>query len=227
MNEQQYAAFGQGAFGTVSGSKLARIRQYAGPTILDVGCGPGLYLAALTQLGYHVAGVDGNSVFIQEARQITDQVYQADLDVQGLTQFGAESFETILLLDILEHVEDDEKLLREAARVARRNVLISVPTKAPEGLHDTQLMLGSYSDPTHRRYYSFEDLQTLLQKAGFTDFRVVSALGFTPVLFAIFPWYLRYPLKALNYFLRRVTDPKQLTSVWFAVGWKSNLPSGQ
>ncbi len=221
MDEQQYASFGRIAFGSISGSKFARIQQYAGNSILDVGCGPGLYLERLASLGYKVAGVDGNSIFVQEALKFTDQVYQVDLDNQGLSQFPDTSFDTVLMLDILEHVADDKKLLSDAARVANQNVLLSVPAQVPEGMKDSQLVFASYVDPTHRRYYSFESLQDVLWKAGFKDFQIFSSLGFTPVMSDIFPWYLKSPLKLLNRFLRRVTNPKILTSVWFAVASKT------
>ncbi len=223
MDELRYASFGRAAFGSISGSKFARIQQYAGHSILDVGCGPGLYLERLASLGHKVAGVDGNSIFVQEALKFTDQVYRVDLDKQGLSQFPDSSFETVLMLDVLEHVLDDKKLLSDAARVANRNVVLSVPAEVLEGMKATQLVFASYVDPTHRRYYSFESLQNVLKEVGFKDFYIETVLGFEPVLSDIFPWYLKFPLRVLNRFLKRISEPNLLTSVWFVVGWKSNF----
>lgn len=221
MDENQYASFGRTAFSTVSGSKLARIRQHAGHSILDVGCGPGLYLERLANLGYQVTGVDGNSIFVQKALRFTDRVFQIDLDREGLARFPDSAFETVLLLDVLEHVADDKRLLREAARIANRNVLLSVPAQVPEGMKNTQLVFASYVDPTHRRYYTYETLQETLAEIGFASVSIEGALGFTPILYDLFPNHLKYPLKMLNRFVKRFSDPKLLTSVWFAVGSKS------
>jgi len=222
MDERQYASFGQTAFGSVSGSKLARIKQYAGKSILDVGCGPGLYLERLCSLGYQVAGVDGNSIFIQKALKYTEQVYKVDLNNDSLSQFPDGSFDTVLMLDILEHVVDDKSLLKDALRVSRQNILISVPAEVPEGMKDSQLIFASYVDPTHVRYYSFESLQGLLRSTGLREYQIFNSLGFTPVISDIFPWYLKHPLRLVNRFLKRITDPKVLTSVWFAVASKTS-----
>lgn len=220
MNEHQYAAFGQSAFGTVSGSRISRIQQYAGNSILDVGCGPGLYLERLKGLGYEVAGADGNSIFLEQASKHSERVYPIDLDTDALSRFPDVSFDTILLFDVLEHVRSDQTVLQDAARIARKNVLVSVPAQLPDGMKNSQLVPASYVDPTHRRYYTFESLEQLLQQSGFRSYQIEPILRFTPVLYGIFPWYYKHPLRVLERFLERFSDPKLLTSVWFATGWK-------
>lgn len=122
MDEQDYALFGRSAFGSVSNAKFSRILQFSGPSILDVGCGPGLYIEKLISHGYQVTGVEGNSFFVQEALKFTDQVFQIDLDRNGLSQFSDASFDTVIMLDIIEHLVDDYNLLSEAARVAKKRL---------------------------------------------------------------------------------------------------------
>jgi SAM-dependent methyltransferase len=221
MDENQYAEFGASHFGSVSRSKLARIHQDAGVSILDVGCGPGLYLRELSQLGREVAGVETNSVLVEQARSVGSQVYQVNLDTDGLTQFDDDSFETVLMLDILEHVESDVRLLKEARRVCRRNVILTVPTRMPKSLEGSQLVFGAYVDPTHRRYYSHRDLLSVLDEAGLKDPYIASGLDFDPVLYNIFPWYFRYPLRFVNRGLKKLSNPQLFTTVWYAVGWKT------
>src|SRR5262249_42725778 len=41
--------------------------------------------------------------------------------------FADRTFDSVILFDVIEHVPEMQKLLREAFRVARRNVLITVP----------------------------------------------------------------------------------------------------
>lgn len=57
------------------------------------------------------------------------------LDVQGDVRylpFRDESFDFVILLDVLEHVPNVEDALREALRVARRGVVISYPDEDVE-----------------------------------------------------------------------------------------------
>jgi ubiquinone/menaquinone biosynthesis C-methylase UbiE len=42
-------------------------------------------------------------------------------------RFGPNSFDTVLMIEVLEHLPEPIIALREAFRVAKKNVLISVP----------------------------------------------------------------------------------------------------
>jgi 2-polyprenyl-3-methyl-5-hydroxy-6-metoxy-1,4-benzoquinol methylase len=222
MNEQEYAEFGKGRFDTVSGSKLARIRQYAGKSILDVGCGPGAYLQALSNLNYQVAGIEKNQVFIEQARLVTAQVYRVDLEMEALSRFRDDSFDTVLMLDIIEHLDRDHQLLMDAFRVCRQNVILTVPARMPDSFLKSQIAFASYVDPTHRHYYAFRELKSLLEKVGFAKVIIESVLRFDPILYWLYSPSLRWPLSLLNRVLMKLSDPELFTTVWFAVGWKSS-----
>ncbi|MBI5303616.1 MAG: class I SAM-dependent methyltransferase [Chloroflexi bacterium] len=221
MNESQYAEFGKGRFDTVSGSKLAQIKDDAGKSILDVGCGPGAYLKELAILGYEIAGVDRNKLFIEQALHVTDKVYLVDLDTEALSRFSDASFDTVLILDVLEHIQDDARLLQEAKRVCRRNVILTVPARIPNGMSEMHFVFSSYLDPSHLRYYSFSDMVNIMDKVAFDHYNIKSVMRFDPILYRIFPGYLRIALALINRVLLKISDPRLLTSIWYAVGWKS------
>lgn len=220
MNDHEYAEFGKGRFDTVSRSKLARILQDAGSSILDVGCGPGAYMQALADSGHIVTGADVNSIFVKQARQITRDVKEINFDSDRLRPFENTSFDTVLMLDILEHIEYDRELLQDARRVCRQNAILTVPARMPQSMQGSQLVFGAYMDPTHKRYYSFEDLNALLGKCGYSRHNIVPALRFEPITYTVFPSYLRYPLYLLNRALLKVSDPRLFTTVWYAVAYK-------
>lgn len=220
MNEIEYAEFGKGRFDSVSGSKMARIRRDAGDSILDVGCGPGAYLQALSRLGYSVAGVDENSIFLGRARAFSQDVFQVDLESSGLSQFRDSSFDTVLMLDILEHVSNPSILLQDARRVCRTNVILTVPAEMPSALADSQLMFASYTDPTHRRYYRYSGLADSLLQAGFTNCNVEVALHFDPIIYQILPKAMQLPFAFVNRVIKHFVDPLRFATVWYAVGWK-------
>jgi len=220
MEEQQYAEFGQSHFGSVSASKLARIRADAGESVLDVGCGPGLYLEALGSLGFKVTGVDSRSVFVEQAAKAGARVERVDLEREALSRFTEGAFDTVLMLDILEHVSNDIELLEDALRVCRKNVIITVPARMSETFDKSQLVFGSCVDPTHLRYYSHSDLHRLFDEATIKNYKIDVGLRFDPVLYNIFPKYLRYPLAFLNRALLKVSDRNLFATVWYAVAWK-------
>src|SRR5260370_36349428 len=198
MDERAYAEFGERHFGSVSLSKLARIREDSGESILDVGCGPGLYLKALSKLGFDVTGVDSNAVFVKEAARHTENVCIANFENEALSRFVDRSFDTVLMLDILEHVRNDVELLKEGMRVCRRNVILTVPTRMSDAFNGSQLVFGSCIDPTHLRYYSNAELRQLFIEAGVKNYRIDVGLRFDPVLYNIFPRPLKYPLSFIN-----------------------------
>jgi len=101
----------------VDRAELARRFMYG--RVIDIGCGDALYIWG---------------------GRPPDYVTCVDLDMYPHTHvqaaaealpFRDNSFDTALLLEVLEHVDDVEAVLREALRVARR-VIISYPNESYE-----------------------------------------------------------------------------------------------
>jgi len=86
-------------------------------------------------------------------------------DAQVLSSLKDGWAEQILLIDVLEHVEDDLKTLQEINRslCIEGHLIISCPT------HNYPLFFGLSFDTEigHLRHYKFEDLKCLLEKTGF------------------------------------------------------------
>lgn len=92
-----------------------------GARVLDVACGAGLVTLPLAESGYEIVGVDLAEGAIEEARARTPDGVPASFrvgDAYALDE-AASSFDAVLLLDMLEHVERPADVLREAARVVR------------------------------------------------------------------------------------------------------------
>ncbi|HLP44001.1 MAG TPA: class I SAM-dependent methyltransferase [Candidatus Nanoarchaeia archaeon] len=111
-------------FNTLLG-ELALIKP---ATILDVGCGEGFTLERLRKagIGEKTIGVD----FLERAIKIGKEVHP-HLDLrQGNVyhlDFPDNSFDYVLCLEVLEHLEHPEKALAELRRVAKMGCIISVP----------------------------------------------------------------------------------------------------
>jgi SAM-dependent methyltransferase len=132
--------------------------------ILDVGCGTGTNLSELRRFGA-VKGVDSESAAVQFCHR------RGERDVEHLP--GTElplpdaSFDLVTLLDVIEHVEDDQVLLSEVWRVLAPGgrVLVTVPAYT--------WMWGAQDEISHHyRRYTRRSLLTSLVRAGFDPLRL-------------------------------------------------------
>src|SRR4051812_33097786 len=97
--------------------------EHSGRSILDLGCGYGAYSVALAEQGYRCFGCDVNLDYLRRAA--LNKLPVAAVDT--LLPFPDGAFDTVLLFEVIEHVPHAEKILTEAFRVARKNVLVTVP----------------------------------------------------------------------------------------------------
>ncbi len=138
---------------------LEKLELLPNPVILDVGCGTGETTKALRNYGI-VWGVDISEKALEFCRK---------QGLQNLKQSGAcelpfddSFFDAVSMLDILEHVEEDEKALQEVYRVLKSNgyLLITVPA--------WQFLWSDHDDALdHKRRYVHAELRSKLESAGF------------------------------------------------------------
>src|SRR5438067_1310433 len=84
-------------------------------SILDVGCGEGSLLAFLgpRYRCHRMLGLDLSASAIERARQTFPSASYIVGDIGALPR--GEQFDLVTCIDVLEHVEDDESLLRDIA----------------------------------------------------------------------------------------------------------------
>jgi SAM-dependent methyltransferase len=91
--------------------------------MLDIGCNTGPMLIPLRRQGYDVVGIDISMDDVQQAeRYLTQQQLPATrLSVADGTSlpFRDQSFDAILLVDILEHTDAPERIVAETRRLLR------------------------------------------------------------------------------------------------------------
>ena len=115
-----------------------------GRTVLDAGCGPGLYAAEFLRRGARVIGFDQSPTLVELARQRVGAA--ATLRVHDLNQpldwVADDSIDLVVLALVLNYVDDRVALLREFHRVLRPAGAVVMSTTHP--LYDWQRLGGSY-----------------------------------------------------------------------------------
>lgn len=98
-------------------------------TVLDAGCAKGYLVYALRQLGVDACGIDASEYAVSQAlEEVKDRIKQ------GLIQklpYKDNQFDVVICFDVMEHIPEDEvdKVLSEFVRVAKKYVVIRVPTR--------------------------------------------------------------------------------------------------
>ncbi len=128
-------------------------------SIASVGCGPahGLtWLSPLAGLDGRVLGLDADPLHAPRSGLGVEYVV-GKLEAAPLS---SETFDVVLALDVLEHLDDDTAGLREAARLLRSGGLLLVTVPALPGLWGGQDVV-SY----HRRRYTRRTLYQVFTRA--------------------------------------------------------------
>ncbi|MBW8724783.1 MAG: methyltransferase domain-containing protein [Inquilinus limosus] len=101
---------------------LAELRGLHPASVLDVGCGEGTLLRAVTADGaVHGVGLEPEDAAAERARAAWLEVRTGRAEA---LPFADDSFDVVTLEYVAHHVEHLPRALREAARVARRAVLV-------------------------------------------------------------------------------------------------------
>ncbi|MEK7114364.1 MAG: methionine biosynthesis protein MetW [Patescibacteria group bacterium] len=94
-------------------------------TVLDIGCGDGLFMSLLRKRGVTAVGVD---ISDEAVRACTAQGLSAEVIASAdALPFPDAHFEYVVMLDILEHVYNPVLFLAEARRVSKKYVIVGVP----------------------------------------------------------------------------------------------------
>lgn len=157
--------------------------------VLDVGCGVGNVGAGARAAGAtRVVGVEVVTAQAERARDVLDRVVAAPVEA-ALDELAGERFDTILCLDVLEHLVDPDLVLRRLHEVAApgARLQVSVPNARHLSLAWDLVVRGTFNyaehghrDSTHLRWFTRADIVAALEAAGWRVERVSHpALGRT------------------------------------------------
>ena len=154
--------------------------QGQGRRVLDIGCASGYLAEALAARGYAVTSVDRPGTPYAEIVGFA----ATDLDI-GLPHLEG-CFDSILCGDVLDHLRDPLRLLRECcARLAPSGTLIASLPNSANLYFRWNVLLGRFSrhelglfGRTHLHFYGWQGWSELLAGSGFAAVRMLEWASF-------------------------------------------------
>ena len=150
-------------------------KNKSGLKILDVGCGTGAVIEYLRLKNQQAIGVDASDIAIDYCRQKNLPVEKSEAHK---TKFSGETFDVVLALDLLEHLENPEEAIKEMKRILKQGGLLIATVPAHQ-------FLWSYHDVSlyHKKRYNKESLASLFKGEFFIELiSWIHALILPPVI---------------------------------------------
>ena len=180
---------------------------------VDIGCGGG-YTAKVFESNCRMVGVDVSGAALQfcQGRGLR-RLCQVDMTAFSLP-FKSDSFDLVLALDVIEHVDDDIHALTECRRILKAGGLLIVTVPA-------FMVLWSPWDEAlgHRRRYTASGLAKASQQAG------LSVKKLTYMFFFVFPIAVMvrrvkrlFQRDAMSYSSDFIPIPRILNSLLIQIG---------
>jgi 2-polyprenyl-3-methyl-5-hydroxy-6-metoxy-1,4-benzoquinol methylase len=147
-------------------------------TVLDVGCARGNTGRVLVnQFNCIVSGIEKDPQAADCARDVYQQVIVGDIEnIATLTQVRGGPFDIIIFADVLEHLQQPERVLSASRSLLQPEgyVLISLPNIVTLRLR-IRFLLGRFEyteqgimDKTHLRFFTFKTAREMIAASGYS-----------------------------------------------------------
>ncbi len=170
-------------------------------TVLDIGCGAGFLTNALAKEGHFVYGIDlsEKSLKIAAAHDVTKQVNYSLASGYSLP-FSKGQFDVVTAMDLLEHVEEPNLVIKEASRVLKKGGLFFFHTFNRNLLSYLLIIKGVEwfvpNTPKDMHVYPLfikpEELSDFCEESGL---EIADIKGFVPKIFAKPFWKMVFTKK--------------------------------
>jgi ubiquinone/menaquinone biosynthesis C-methylase UbiE len=174
-----------------------------GARVLDIGCGDAGVLIAFAERGAVCAGIELDEKSLERGR-VRAEEHGVEVDLRrGIAEelpWGDGSFDLVILDNVLEHVTDREKTLREIHRVLRPGGLLYQVTPKPFSAYSL------WNDP----HYDLAGLVLMPRSMQIWYFEKVRGGGEGTYDVGVIPprWRIRRMLRAAGF--REVVSPREL-----------------
>lgn len=159
-------------------STLKLLDVQRGEKVLDIGCGLGYFLLKLKGSGAELHGLDPSEESIEYVKKnITEHAKVGSVEE---IPYPDNMFDKVLFCEVIEHVEDDEKVLREIRRILKPGGRLVVSTPSLKGwrAHSKLKQLGHHhgGEFHYRDGYYPRELEEKLVKSGYRIVKTKQAM---------------------------------------------------
>lgn len=152
------------AFYNTRVSRWARLKS-AGGSVLEVGCGSGLMLAAFSRRGWKTMGIERN----EEAAEGAQRTFGLDVSAKPVEALPLDAqFDLIIMFHVLEHITAPVTLLGECAKrlAPGGRIILNVPNFASWQSRFAGSNWLHLDPPRHLTHLTPETLAAILERAG-------------------------------------------------------------
>jgi len=130
---------------------------------LDIGCGTGEFLYACKKSGFKTKGIEPAKIAREQA------IKNFDLDVSEKTKleyFKPNSFDSISMWHVIEHVEDIKKTISNLSKILKSNgfLIVAVPNHKSWDASFYKEFWAAWDVPIHFWHFSKETISVLFKK---------------------------------------------------------------
>lgn len=199
----------------------------ANDLVLDLGCGGGQHSIRVAGKCKKIIGVDYSQRQLEIAKNSArdkkiKNIKFIKLDLERKLPFKNNSFNKILCLDVLEHLNKRKQLLMEIKRVLKPKGIFftSLPHKNTSWKKiQRKVGLNSYTDPDHKVEYSLNEIKKLFSKTGFKILKVKPIVFDTPLagLIDLIGGFSLNLYKKLSFWKRKKAEENPEESIGFRI----------
>jgi 2-polyprenyl-3-methyl-5-hydroxy-6-metoxy-1,4-benzoquinol methylase len=130
-------------------------------TVLDYGCGTGVFLNACKNDGWEIRGVEPNVRAREEASALTGELIAKEWE-----EIAGEKFEVITLWHVLEHIHTLNETMVELINLLQEDgtLIIAVPNADSHDAQQYKANWAAYDVPRHLYHFSQATMKRLLKK---------------------------------------------------------------
>ena len=146
--------------------RFNHLKVVPGGRFLDVGCGLGDMVAAMSRLGMQAEGVEPSEVAAQKAREAGLKVFCGMLED---AHYDDETFDSICMFHVLEHTPDPVGLLCECRRILKPGgeLIIGVPNYNSLMFRLLDSDWIGLHQPHHLQHFRPASMEHVADRAGF------------------------------------------------------------
>lgn len=149
--------------------EIKKLKKFFPPSdrpIFEVGCGNGIVMNQMEKhFKYKVDGCDLNEFALNKAKDINGKLMLYNIFDRDKAMLN--KYEMLILLDVIEHIDDDVEFLRVSAEHVKSGGIVLV--NVPGFMH----LFSKYDDEAgHKRRYTKSSLKSVFEQAGIEPLKI-------------------------------------------------------